>query len=85
MRHMKTISCGISEESFDKNTNYEIELMAKSNENLYTGIKNKNTKCPVNAHCHRHCKRNPRIDNALCCYPHEKVEIRDFKILKSKG
>ena len=23
--------------------------------------KNKNTKCPIDAHCHRHCRRDPRI------------------------
>ena len=22
---------------------------------------NKNTKCPIDAHCHRHCRRDPRI------------------------
>ena len=24
-------------------------------------IINKNTKCPIDAHCHRHCRRDPRI------------------------
>ena len=24
---------------------------------------NKNTKCPIDAHCHRHCRRDPRITN----------------------
>ena len=23
--------------------------------------RNKNTKCPIDAHCHRHCRRDPRI------------------------
>ena len=23
--------------------------------------KTKNTKCPINAHCHRHCRKDPRI------------------------
>ena len=22
---------------------------------------NKNTKCPIDAHCHRHCRKDPRI------------------------
>ena len=26
-----------------------------------TGVNNKNTKCPIDAHCHRHCRRDPRI------------------------
>jgi len=27
--------------------------------------KNKNTKCPIDAHCHRHCRRDPRIIKAF--------------------
>ena len=23
--------------------------------------KNKNAKCPIDAHCHRHCRKDPRI------------------------
>ena len=29
-----------------------------------TGVNNKNTKCPIDAHCHRHCRRDPRITKA---------------------
>ena len=25
------------------------------------GVQNKNTKCPIDAHCHRHCRKDPRI------------------------
>ena len=27
---------------------------------------NKNTKCPIDAHCHRHCRRDPRIAEKFC-------------------
>ena len=44
-------------------------LIAKSNEHLqeWNFAENKNTKCPIDAHCHRHCRGDPRIKGLHWC------------------
>ena len=32
-----------------------------------TIYKNKNSKCPIDAHCHRHCRRDPRTTKISLC------------------
>ena len=37
-----------------------VKFWGKKEEEKGPKIK-KNTKCPIDAHCHRHCRRDPRI------------------------
>ena len=44
--------------------------------------RNKNTKCPIDAHCHRHCRRDPRLH--WCQNPAEHLLASMLKITGSK-
>ena len=39
---------------------------------------NKNTKCPIDAHCHRHCRRDPRITKDC-------IEVLSFRVFFDFG
>ena len=40
----------------------ETEVLVRSLHPAFgDSVINKNTKCPIDAHCHRHCRRDPRI------------------------
>ena len=40
--------------------------------------RNKNTKCPIDAHCHRHCRRDPRITKDC-------IEVLSFRVFFDFG
>ena len=37
------------------------EILREKKKRKGNEVENKNTKCPIDAHCHRHCRREPRI------------------------
>ena len=45
--------------------------------------KNKNTKCPIDAHCHRHCRKDLRITEDYLEF-NMNSEIRFYKFVLQK-
>ena len=43
--------------------------------------KKKNTKCPIDAHCHRHCRRDPRISKDFKDWIEAKTQLASRNLL----